>query len=636
MKQGLLFFSFLMAVSGLRAQQNYPAVAIPKELLSYASAVIRYQETNVEVKDFDNVLTHTKLAITVLNKNGEDAAHLAVFYNKSMVIKSIKGLMYDEFGKQIDKFSESNFEDQYAEDGFSLFQDIRVKHYVPPISTYPYTVVYDYEVKEKQSLMFETWVPQETASTAVEKSVYTFTCKPDFNIRYKETNIPAKAAITENAGLKTYTWQMSNIKAYRPEPYSPNREVYTAELRIAPEKFEYQGVRGSFTTWNELGKWQYDKLLMNRQAISGETAQYITQLVAGISDVKQKAKKIYEYMQAKTHYVSVQVGIGGYQPFLASDVDKLSYGDCKGLVNYTQSLLKLAGIDSYYCVVKSGDQKISIIPDFPSMNQGDHVILCLPFKNDTTWLECTSQKTPFGYLGDFTDDRWVLACTPQGGKLMHTPKYGAAGNSQIRKANFILNGAGELTGNMTTTFKGLQYDDRERFMDESPVERNKMIQHTYGINNLTVDKLEITQDKSLQPVTTENLQFSAYGFGTENNGQLRFVINPVDHTSATPRDVRNRVNDVYINDGYTYEDEITYKLPQGYLPPLTHLNVLIEKPFGNYHVTTSYKDGKLVYNRKLQIIDGTYKKELYDDLVNFYEKVNETDRLGISLTKGAN
>ncbi len=46
-------------------------------------------------------------------------------------------------------------------------------------------------------------------------------------------------------------------------------------------------------------------------------------------------------MQGKTHYISIQVGIGGYQPFLASDVDRLNYGDCKALVNTHKPCYKL-------------------------------------------------------------------------------------------------------------------------------------------------------------------------------------------------------------------------------------------------------------------------------------------------------
>jgi len=634
MRTAILFISLLALTFKVNAQQTYEYTSIPKDMLPYASAVIRDKEVNVEVKDLDNTDYRIKTAITVLNKNGDDVAHIAIFYNKSTIIKNIKGIVYDEFGKQVNKFSESDFHDESAAHDFSLFEDTRVKHYIPPVTQYPYTIVYECEMRSKQTLYFDDWSPNSSAATAVEKSSYTFTCKPDFNIRYKETNMPAKVAIgTDKSGLKTYTWQVNNLKAFRPEPFSPDRISNLPGVKIAPERFEYEGIKGSFTNWQELGKWIYDKLLLNRQNIPAETAEHIKDITANISDPKLKAKKIYEYMQGKTHYISVQIGIGGFQPFLASDVDKLSYGDCKGLVNYTQALLKLVNIDSYYCIVKSGDRKVNALSDFASMDQFDHVILCLPFKNDTTWLECTSQKIPFGFLGTFTDDRTVLACTPAGGKLMHTARYDAEANLQVRKANFSINTTGELTGTMTTTFKGTQYDNRDYMFDESQVEQNKMIQKVYDINNLTVQKLDVKQDKGAQPVTTENIQFTARDFGTDDNGKMRFPINPVNRIGAPPRQVLNRLNDVYINDGFTDEDEISYILPPGYHLQRNTLNVSLNKPFGKYTATIAVNDGQLIYKRKLQIIDGTYSKDLYQDLVDFYEKVEETDRLAFVLTK---
>jgi hypothetical protein len=41
---------------------------------------------------------------------------------------------------------------------------------------------------------------------------------------------------------------------------------------------------------------------------------------------------------------------------LAKDVDKLGYGDCKVLMNYTRVLLKSICIDAYYTIY--GDQSI--------------------------------------------------------------------------------------------------------------------------------------------------------------------------------------------------------------------------------------------------------------------------------------
>ncbi|MGZ3762472.1 MAG: DUF3857 domain-containing protein [Mucilaginibacter sp.] len=631
-----VFTLLLLLLSGAvsYAQQNYAVSLIPKELLPYASAVVRNEEVSTEVKGLDNTIYHVKTAITVLNKNGDDQARVVVFYNKSNIIRSIKGMIYDEFGKQIGKFSESDFLDQNAGQNFSLFEDIKVKHYLPAVTQYPYTIAYEYEVKMKQSLEFGDWRPNSSPIESIEKSTYTFICKPDFNIRYKEMNVPSKVVIGSNKdGSKTYTWEISNLKAFKPEPYSPDHSQYLTSVKIAPEKFEYEGIKGSFTNWQELGKWQYDKLLLNRQNLPIETITHIKEITDGITDPKLKAKKIYEYMQSKTHYISIQIGIGGYQPFLASDVDRLNYGDCKGLVNYTQALLKAVNIDSYYCVVEAGDHKVSMQPDFASMDQGDHIILCLPFKNDTTWLECTSQKIPFGYLGDFTDDRLVLACTPEGGKLMHTPKYDAAGNQEIRKANFVINNAGELSGEMSTTFKGLQYENREYLMDESPVEKNKIIQKVYPINNMAIKNLEIKQDKSLHPITTELIKLEASEYAANDNGKLYFAINSVNRYSNPPHEVRNRHNDVYINDGYTDEDEITYTIPTGYHDLKRPLSVSIEKPFGKFTASMTLKDGQIIYKRKLQVVDGTYSKDLYQDLVDFYQAVEEADHYTVTLAK---
>ena len=616
------------------AQENYAVSDIPKDLLPYASCVVRNEDIGLEVKDLNNTTYHIKTAITVFNKNGENFAHIAIFHDKSNVIKSIKGTVYDEFGKQTGKFSESDFDDQSAFDGFSLYLDERVKHYMPAITQYPYTIAYEYELKSKQSLEFEDWKPNSAAGVSVQQSSYAFSCKPDFKIRYKEMNVQHPVVISTNKdGLKTYTWHAENLKALKPEPYSPNIENRLTQVKIAPETFEYEGIKGSFTNWQELGKWSYDKLLVDRQNLPETTISHIKELTADITDPKQKAKRIYEYMQSKTHYISVQVGIGGYQPFLAFDVDRLNYGDCKGLVNYTQALLKAVNIDSYYCVVEAGDRKISMIPDFASMNQGDHIILCLPFKNDTTWLECTSQKIPFGYLGNFTDDRLVLACTPEGGKLLHTPNYDAAGNLQLRRADFVINNTGDLAGSMKTTFKGSQYENREYLVDEAVTEQNKILQRVYPINNLTVKKFELLQDKGAQPVTTENLSLSAPEYASVDNDKLYFAVNSVNRHDDIPKEVRNRSNDVYINDGFTDEDLITYKIPAGYKFLKAPLNVSIEKPFGKFKANLSFINGQLVYSRKLQVVDGTYSKDLYQDLVDFYRDVEEADHYTVSMVK---
>ncbi|WP_238989290.1 DUF3857 domain-containing protein [Mucilaginibacter terrigena] len=293
----LLFL--LTTAARINAQTNYAVSLIAKDLLPYASAVMRDQSTYTEIRD-NNTYYHIKTAITVLNKNGDDLAHIVVWYDKSNIIKGIKGTVYDEYGKLSGKFSEKNFSDEDASADYSLFEDSRVKHFIPSIGSYPYTIEYEYDIRSKQTLNIRDWKPNPYPGLAVEKSSYTFACKPDFVIRYKEINMPAKMVTgTNKDGLKTYTWQLNNLKAARNEPYSPIRDTYLSTVKIAPKDFIYAGISGSFTNWNELGRWNYDKLLANRQILPQATIDQVKSMTAGITDIKQKAKKYTNICRAK-------------------------------------------------------------------------------------------------------------------------------------------------------------------------------------------------------------------------------------------------------------------------------------------------------------------------------------------------
>ncbi len=623
-----------LMVLGATGQISYPVADIPKSLLPYASAIVRNMETVTEVRDINTTVSHHKMVVTILNKNGEDNADIVVWYDKGRRIKLIRGSVYDEFGKPITKFAEKNFLDFSAGDGFSMFVDTRLKHYKPPVLTYPYTLEYEYEVQSRQTLTFEDWNPNGGTGTAVQHSVHKFICPPDFAIRYKEMNYAGKVDIgTTPTGQKVYTWEASNLLALRNEPFSPRPDTYETVVKIVPEKFMYEGYSGSFTNWNDLGKWIYDKLLTGRSSLPPTTIAEMHNLTDTIKDVKMKAKAIYEYMQRKSRYVSIQVGIGGFQPFSATEVDNLSYGDCKGLVNYTQALLKAVNIDSYYCVVNAGNMKQSLFTDFASMSQANHIILCLPLKGDTTWMECTSKDIPFGYLGKFTDDRWVLACTNNGGKLLHTPIYSTADSKRIRKVNVTLKDDGELVGNMTTTFEGWQYENRPNTPGETSDEI-KNAKERYAINNLEIEKLLLKPEKKQQPVNHEELQFSARDYAASSAGRLFFVANLANRYTSVPREVRNRTTDVYINRGYTDVDEVVYKIPSGYRLDSTPLMVNIQKPFGNFTATAILNDkNQVIYKRKLEIKDGTYAKSAYEDIVNFYQSVADADAYKVALIK---
>ncbi|MFD2287366.1 DUF3857 domain-containing protein [Pedobacter petrophilus] len=613
------------------AQVNYDADLILPQLRSRANACIRNEEITVDMRAPDNVIRLQKKVITVFNENGDDDARMVIGYDKNTSIKSIKGEIYNAAGILTSKFNLNNFSDVSAADGFSLFIDSRLKYFRPSVNQYPYTVSYEIETRNKQNLIIRDWVPALENNISVEKSSYTFISKPADQVRIQMQNYKGEPVETIDEKQKKQVWLISNLAATRSEPYSPDPEHYLTKVQIAPKQFYYYGRTGSYSNWQDLGKWVYDDLLKERTALPIPTLQAIKILVKDDSNEKEKARKIYKYLQEKTRYISVQIGIGGFQPVAASEIDRLGYGDCKALVNYMQSLLKAADIESYYCVVEAGSLKKNIDPAFASMAQGNHIILCLPLKGDTTWLECTNQKIPFGFLSDFTDDRIVFACTPTGGKLLKTPKLSAQNNLQIRKAELNISQDGDITGKINTLFSGAQYDNREIIIDHPLAEQRKLLKTAYNVDNIDFTDVGFSQKKEISPQLTEDLKLSIRNYAPINGTKMYLQLNAFN-IQPTIQELNSRMLPVYINRGFTDEDTIEYELPENVKTEL----ILIEdknlkNPFGEYKRSVSKQGRKLTYYRKLVLNDGTFPPEKYAEFSKFINDVNIADHLKLVL-----
>ncbi|WP_214229296.1 DUF3857 domain-containing protein [Pedobacter sp. B4-66] len=625
LKRLLVLIFIAAALNGYTQEQpDYNVENIPSALKSRANAVIRNMATTVDMRAPENVILNVKKAITVLNKNGEQAASLYIFYNKATSIKSAKGIIMDAFGKPTGKFSLSNFLDESAVNDFSLFEDARIKKYVPNVLSYPYTIIYEYEIRYKQNLIIPDWYATPYSDVSVEKNTYTFISKPDDKIRVKEYNYKGSPEVEKTDKLASRTWKVNDLSALKREPYAPDPDNYLTYVKIAPEQFTYYGHKGNYSNWQELGKWVYDDLVKTRQTLSPDIIQEMNDLVKGLNTDKEKAKKIYEYVQKKTRYISVQIGIGGFQPFEAAEVHRVSYGDCKALVNYTQSLLKAVGINSLYCVVYGDSYKKSMDVDFASMDQGNHIILCVPLKNDTTWLECTSQDSPFGYLGSFTDDRIVLACTEQGGKLIKTPILTTAASLLKRKAELNLDKDGNVNGKLQTNFSGSQYDNYRRIIGKPTSEQLKLLKEEYDIDNIDFSNLKLTQKKDSNPVTSESLDFTIQKYAPRTNNRIYMVLNAFNKTNSIP-EVRNRTLPVYVNRGFTDEDEIVYNVPEGYSIEAKPEDREIKSPFGSYTIKVKMEGKKLTYNRKFVLNNGTYPADTYENFMRFFSDVSSSD-----------
>tara|TARA_R110001632_G_scaffold101470_1_gene209117 strand:- start:8155 stop:10092 length:1938 start_codon:yes stop_codon:yes gene_type:complete len=631
-----IFLIFFFAFLSVSSQDNkLSAFTISKNLKENSNLVIRSSDLVINVKDVDLMIVKETKIITVLNKVGDRYLDAAVGYNNNTKVTHLQAKIYNAFGKEIKKFSKSKFNDVSAVSGGTLYSDARVMYIdFTPVS-YPYTMVFESEYKTSSTGYIPNWSPLINYYISIENSSFTVNYPTELGINTKEKNF--QGYTIENGSKEgTVKYSINNVNALKYEASAPTINKIRPRLLVSLNKFNTEGVKGEYSDWEQFGNWMKDKILEGKDIVDESTNSKILLLTKNAKSEIEKAKIVYKFMQDKTRYISVQVGIGGIQPIAANQVDKVGYGDCKGLTNYTKALLDIVGVESYYVHVEAGsDDIVSFENDFASLEQGNHVILNIPNNGDDIWLECTSQTMPFGFLGDFTDNRDVLVVTKDGGVIKRTPAYIDETNLRTTKAIINLDVKGNVKSTVEITSKGTRYDDRYNLETESQSELKKIYKSNiwdYN-NNLEVSSITYENDRD-SIVFREKIETTIDGYATINENDYLFRVNLFNRNSFVPKRYRERKLPLEITRGFKDINEYTYKIPEGYSIKFLPQEKKITTKFGSYKVTfTKIDDNTFIYKKSLLIKAGEYPKEDYALYRKFRKSVAKYENIRISLLK---
>ncbi|MGZ3944027.1 MAG: DUF3857 domain-containing protein [Mucilaginibacter sp.] len=410
-------------------KELYTAASIPDSLKGEdAGSVVRYSMDDWDVKGPGKVTVKHHSIITILNEKGDRQAVIGYGYNKKYDNYSFIDIhVYDESGKMIKKYHKGDMYDGAASDNETLVTDERFVAIKHRVAKYPETIEVEYEEDKSSTVDLGQWFIQDDQQS-IQNSYYHVSIANNAGFRYinKHTTIkPEKKAL---GSTDNYLWTASGLKAFKLEEEAEAWNVLPV-IEFSQNKFEFYGYPGDISSWKSYSKWMYD-LHKDVCTLSPQRADEIRKMTDTIKTEKAKAKFLYEYLQKNMRYVAIQLGIGGFKPFDANFVDQKKYGDCKALSNYMHALLKAVNIPSYWAIIRRGQNEYAADTDFP-FHSFNHEVLCIPFKNDTTWLECTGNYQPFGTLDESTHNRNALLITEDGGQLVNTPKSRAVDNQFI-------------------------------------------------------------------------------------------------------------------------------------------------------------------------------------------------------------
>jgi len=613
------------------SDHRYDVRNIPAALRAGASAVIREEQMTIDVEDEESANVIVREVVTVFKAESRGYGVHNLQYDRFRKIKDIEGALLDQSGDEIRTIGGDDIRDESAVSWSDLYSDARLKKIRLYHDTYPYTVVFSYRIAYDGYINWPSWEAQPS-DDPVEAARFEVTLPSTEALRFWSNDSAARPVITSpRKGRTSYLWEAKDLPALSEDRKAESTEFRTTVVRVAPAQFKIDDYRGDMASWAGFARWA-GSLYSGRSVLPEAAVSVVHAAVAGVRTSREKADTLYRLMQARTRYVSVDLGIGGWQPYDARFVYEKGYGDCKALSNYMVSLLHEAGITAYPALVSAGGSRTDVKEAFPS-NEFNHVIVCVPGEKDSLWLECTSELSPPGHLGKETENRPALLLTPGGGALVRTPASKASDNRCLWAGRVEISPAGTAHAMLTTVRTGDQSDDaRAEMLTSSPEEKEDWLLREIEVPGTTLRSHIEDGLRSPSGRLSIFLDADMPILGSRTSGRIFFQPNLTDRNYRPPHDVVGRRSPVLLSYPYVDVDSLLFKIPRGFVCEAVPPPVALLAPFGKFFAATvAQGDTALLYVRTLELDQSEIPAAKYNEFAAFYRAVARADKAQVVL-----
>jgi Domain of Unknown Function with PDB structure (DUF3857)/Transglutaminase-like superfamily len=632
----ILFFIIPIWIVNLSAYQKADTLVSKAKfdsLCTKADAVILSDKSIVTVEDLDEMEVIIKKRILINNADGERFCNVRLSESEFSEVSEIKATITDTAGTNLRELQDDEIENLNFTPGYQLYSDETYKWFSLTHHTYPYIIEYSYRYEFESLFFWRSWYPQSTIPVA--RSSYKLILKDDLKYYTHSIGLNLNPSRSKVNGDSIIIWQAINLPPVKIENNIPPENLVQNAVIFSPDRFELENFEGPFSSWNAIAGW-YKLLAENKYYLSEETKNEIGKLISTKEDKKEIIRTLYKYMQEKTRYIAIFLGIGGWQPHSADAIFKNRYGDCKDLSTLMISMLDVAGIKAYPALALTRDAGI-VNPDFPS-NQFNHCIAFVPLAKDTVWLECTTDFIDMEDIPYNIEGTHALVVKENGGELVKVPQKTAAKNLWLSTIGGTLDRRGNLSFTSTIMTTGNQKNFyRISFGFNKPSKIKQMItelltEHIPGLTiaSHTVEETELAQN----PYKIEVIgKFKSFG---KIVGK-RIFFNPVVFNRVLTADIpkeEKREFPVFLKYPYKDIDSVAIRLPLGYKLELAPKQVQVLADFAKFETSYKIENSIFYFKRMIEYSSKLIQPSHYKEYINFIKKVVKSDQSKFVFKKG--
>jgi hypothetical protein len=628
-------------VIGLVCSDNRVVAGVPEWLKQAAQAPMPAYSEDVEAVVLLNerlttvlregeIRTTYRKACRILRPAGRSRSIVYVYFDSETQVTFLKAWSITAENEEYE-VKEKDAVETAAFSG-SLYGDERYKVLQIP-GVHPGSVIgYEYQQRQRPFVQQEMWAFQD--SIPVRRTKFTLELPKAW--RYSEYWRNHSAVSPQRTGENRWTWELADIEAIPLEPEMPPRESLAGALGIS------FGPGEPNSSWELIGRW-YGQLASGRGESTPTIRDKARDLVAGASDPVEKIHRLASYVQHEIRYVAIEIGVGGYQPHAAQEVLASGYGDCKDKANLLKTMLREAGIDSYFLLVNSDRDYVA--SEFASLLDFNHVILAIhvpdgDVENDTItrfrhkklgrllFLDPTDDATPIGYLPPSLQASHGLLVTDAGGELLTLPLWPPSVNRILRVGKLSLDKDGTLKGTVQEVRSGPSATAfRQRLVNVPRKERQRIFEDmlTELVDGAVLTAAATSDLKDFSGTVSLTYDFTAHGFAQNAGNLFLFRSCVLGRKGRTLLEDTSRKQPVEFSHTASEGDLVEISLPTEYVVNELPEAVKYEYPFGLYKSETRVADHVLHLTRTFELRDVRVPRERMEDLKKFYREISDDE-----------
>ena len=435
-----------------------------------------------------------------------------------------------------------------------------------------------------------------SAAFPVRESIF-FLAGDGQGLKYRSSPVMEPQKLPEGLG-----WRVSDPIVSLWEPLQPSAVKFLPTLWI----------------WDAAAQWpalvtNYLASINDRLELSSELQNESQKLVAGLDGDDAKIGALASYVQTNLTYKAIEFGRRARIPNRPDLIIKNRYGDCKDHAVLLQQMLGSVGVPARLALVS---HRGPIQTDMPSLDQFDHMIVYVPGREGSYFLDCTSKGADVAHaIPDLLAGQQALVLDAANPRFVSMPSYATNASSILDDQRLRIVGSTDLSVGESLTLAGVGASWMRNYLMQIPeASRRTSLQTQMGMTeaDLTDLKIEGLNDpgKPLRVTFHYLLKQQFRRSNDELRGSVRAGFSRV-YFQAAP--VENRLTPFEITLPWFIETKTSIEIPSGFhAERLDSLNPNLDPRFGTGQERAKVEPNLLTLDFKFQERTGNFTAPEYE------------------------